>query len=105
MKTRTVSILISILIGLSTQVYAAGVITGWGDNSDKQIDIPANLTNVVAIAAGDSHSVALKSDGTVVAWGDDYDGQATVPVGLSNVVAVAAGYDRSLEVKKKPPLP
>ena len=32
---------------------------------------PASATNVVAIAAGGYHSLALKADGTVVGWGDN----------------------------------
>ena len=31
--------------------------------------VPAGLSDVVAIAAGAEHTVALKADGTVVAWG------------------------------------
>jgi hypothetical protein len=49
------------------------------------------LTNVVAIDAGRSHTVALKSDGTVVAWGVNSNGQLNVPPGLTGVVAIAAG--------------
>ena len=33
------------------------------------------MTNVVAIAAGWAHVLALKSDGTVWAWGEGEDGQ------------------------------
>ena len=61
-----------------------------------------NLTNVIAIAAGQSHSMALKSDGTVWTWGDNSWGmlgdgtftQRTSPVqvaGLSGVTRIAAG--------------
>ena len=58
------------------------------------------LANVKAIAAGRTHSLALKDDGTVAAWGSLNDGKkASVPVGLSNVVAIAAGYDGSLALK------
>ena len=37
----------------------------WGAN----ITTPVGLSSVQAIAAGGSHTVALKADGTVVAWG------------------------------------
>ena len=64
---------------------------GWGDNSFGQASPPSNLSNVVAITAGDLHSAALCSNGIVVVWGDDTFGQTNVPAGLSNVVAIAAG--------------
>jgi hypothetical protein len=60
-----------------------------------QTNVPAELSNVVAIAAGDSHSVALKSDGTLVSWGS----QSNVPVGLSNVVAIATAFLHNLALK------
>ena len=68
----------------------------WGDNGDGQTNVPAGLNNVVAIAAGGFHSLALKYDGTVVAWGDNSAGQSSVPVGLTNVLAIASGYLHSL---------
>jgi hypothetical protein len=51
---------------------------------------------VVAIAAGDYHSLAVQADGTVAAWGDDSQGQSDVPLGLTNVVAVSGGGAHSL---------
>lgn len=68
-----------------------GTVVGWGDDAYGQTSVPAGLSNVVAIAAGYLHSVALCSNGTVVAWGDNTFGQTNVPAGLSNVVAIAAG--------------
>jgi alpha-tubulin suppressor-like RCC1 family protein len=63
-----------------------------------------NLTNVIAIAGGGRHTVALRSDGTVWTFGWNGSGQlgngtvggnnphpAQVP-GLTNVRAIAAGY-------------
>ena len=62
---------------------------------------------MTAIAAGDSHSLALRSDGTVFAWGSNLNGQlgnagaAIQPTpsqvaGLSNISAIAAGQSHSM---------
>lgn len=49
---------------------------------------PAGLSEIVGIAAGGAHSLALKKDGTVFGWGFDMYGQATgVPREGTNVVA------------------
>src|SRR5439155_23431120 len=56
-----------------------------------QTTVPADLSGVIAIAAGYGYTVALKSDGTVAAWGDNSSGQTTVPAGLRGVTAIAAG--------------
>ncbi len=61
--------------------------------------VPAGLGNVVAIAAGGYHSLALKADGTITAWGLGAYGATTVPAGLNNVVAIAAGDFHSLALK------
>jgi hypothetical protein len=63
------------------------------------VTLPSGLVNVVAIAAGAYHSLALKSDGTVIAWGWDIGGQATVPAGLSGVAKIAGGYAFSMVLK------
>ena len=75
------------------------VVVAWGNNTYGQTNVPAGLSNVVAIAAGAYHCLAAKSDGTVVAWGNNASGQTNVPAGLSNVVAVAAGDSHSLALK------
>ncbi|MGA2863507.1 MAG: LamG-like jellyroll fold domain-containing protein [Verrucomicrobiota bacterium] len=61
--------------------------------------IPFGLSNVLAIAAGYHHSLALKADGTLVAWGDDTYGQTSVPPDLKNVVAIAGGGYHSCALK------
>jgi hypothetical protein len=61
--------------------------------------MPAGATNVMDIAAGQVHSLALRADGKVLAWGDNLYGQTSVPAGLSDVVAVAAGGRHSLALK------
>jgi hypothetical protein len=74
-------------------------VVAWGSNSFGQITVPPNLTNVVMVAAGVNHSLALKADGTVVGWGDNQFGQSTVPSGLSEVVSIAAGQYHSLALQ------
>jgi len=55
--------------------------------------VPAGLSNVVAIATGYSHVLALKNNGTVIAWGDDSSGQTNIPPDLTNVVAISAAWN------------
>jgi hypothetical protein len=62
--------------------------------------VPPGLNDVVAIAAGTSHALALKSDGTVATWGGYYGQPNDVPPGLSNVVAIAAGDGHSVALKE-----
>src|SRR5947199_9064790 len=39
-----------------------GTVLAWGYNGYRQSTVPAGLCNVIAIAAGRQHSLALKSD-------------------------------------------
>jgi alpha-tubulin suppressor-like RCC1 family protein len=81
------------------QLHGAGTVAAWGYNAYGQASVPADLTDVTAVAAGYLHTVALKADGTVVAWGPVGNGQATVPAGLTGVTAIAAGYFHTLALK------
>jgi alpha-tubulin suppressor-like RCC1 family protein len=100
-----------------------GTVWAWGSGMDGQLgyeqgptsrNTPAQvpgLTDVVAVAAGDRHSLALKADGTVWGWGNNLSGQLGngtwqpyhyTPVkalNLTDVVAVDAGYGHSMAVK------
>jgi hypothetical protein len=72
-------------------------VVAWGYNGYGQASVPlAAQSGVVAIAAGKSHTVALKDDGTVLAWGsndeDEDHGQTNIPAAaLNGALAIAAG--------------
>ncbi len=84
------------LLDFSRAGHAGSMVIAWGDDTYGQTEVPAGLTNVVAIAAGQNHSLALGADGTVAAWGCDCNGQTDVPTGLANTVSIAAGGNHSL---------
>ena len=73
-----------------------GTVAAWGDNSLGQISVPPGLNNVVAVAGGGGHSLALTASGAVVAWGSDFSGQCHLPATLANIVSLACGDDHSL---------
>jgi alpha-tubulin suppressor-like RCC1 family protein len=59
---------------------------------------PSGLSNIIFIADGAYHTLAVNTNGTVTAWGAgntypayESAGQSMVPMGLSNVVQVAGG--------------
>ena len=79
-----------------------GKIVAWGRNTDNQCaPIPGNASSgVIAISAGNDHSLALKNNGTVVAWGSNEYNQRMVPAAAqSGVIAIAAGFYHNLALK------
>ena len=86
-----------------------------GDNTTTQRNVPVavntdrgisalNGKTVVAVSAGDSHSMALCSDGTLAAWGYNYYGQLgdntkterDAPVAVNTASGVSALYGKSI---------
>ncbi|MBK8252057.1 MAG: RCC1 repeat-containing protein [Polyangiaceae bacterium] len=104
----------------SLAVDANGLVWAWGGSSkgqlgngsffgDKNLPIAVpGLTNAIAVAAGDLHSLVLKNDGTVWAFGLNDVGQLadgtvedkSVPVQtpIVGAVSVAAGDDTSFAI-------
>ncbi len=79
---------------------ATGTVVVWGYYAGGVTNVPPGLTNIVSVAAGLDHAVALRNDGTVVAWGSDSGyGETHVPPGLSNVVSVSAGWLFSMALR------
>ncbi|MCC5808413.1 MAG: hypothetical protein JJU00_18945 [Opitutales bacterium] len=74
-------------------------VVGWGDNRSGARVPPPDLDGVEAIAAGETHSLALLDDGSVVAWGTNQYGESTPPAGLEDVTAIAAGSRFSLALR------
>ena len=63
-------------------IGAGSSVVAWGANTSGQTNVPADLANDIAVAAGNSHSLVLKFDGTVATWGGTNNGLAHIPVGL-----------------------
>jgi trimeric autotransporter adhesin len=70
----------------------------WGGTDYGTSAVPAGLTDIIAVAAGNDHCLALRSDGTLAAWGRDKT-LTTVPKGLRHVVAVAAAQCHNLALR------
>ena len=95
-----------------------GTVVAWGRNSFGEVtgtpttDEPYSaiaspvtlgglvLSGVTAIAAGGTHTVALKADGSVVVWGGIRFDEMTVPMAAqSEVTAIAAGGCQTVALK------
>lgn len=74
----------------SAVLHFDGHVTAWPNNPPDDVP-PSNLTNIIAIAGGGSHLLALHDNGTVTAWGCNCGGATTIPPNLTNVTAIAAG--------------
>jgi alpha-tubulin suppressor-like RCC1 family protein len=76
------------------------MLVAWGKNESGQSTEPVDMGEIIGVAAGGTHSMALRFDGSVVAWGGNEQGQSDVPVGLSGVVAIAAGKYHSVALTR-----
>jgi len=90
-----VSNAVGIAYGADVQ-FAPGMPVAWGADTLGQTTIPAGLSNIVAVAGGLNHSLALSTNGTVIGWGDNNASQLNIPPFPTNVVSIAAGGDDSL---------
>ncbi|MGD0263000.1 MAG: immunoglobulin domain-containing protein, partial [Verrucomicrobiota bacterium] len=96
------SVVVTNAVGVAVSSNALVAILGlvaWGDDSLGQLDFPGTAFEVIAIAAGAWHSLALRADGIVLAWGDDSDGQCAVPLTLQPALAIAGGGYHSLALQ------
>jgi hypothetical protein len=75
----------------SVALRSDGQVVAWGDS---QANVPADATNIVAIAAGWFGNAALRADGTLLTWGSI--GSAPQSQGFTNVVDVACAFNNYL---------
>lgn len=75
----------------------------WGDKElfampDLQATKPEEMSNLVKVAAGYDHVMALDADGKVWAWGNGRNGQTRVPPSIQRekIIDIYAGYKFSL---------
>jgi hypothetical protein len=103
---------------VKTDGLPSGAVWTWGYNVNGQLgdgttsnkNKPVGgMSDVVSIATGTSHGLAIRSDGTAWAWGDNGSSQIgdgtttkrTIPVrvtGLGNVMVLAGGVAHSVAV-------
>lgn len=77
--------------------WPATAVVGWGSSHWGEQSSPPG-GGVLAMATGEVHSLALKSNGMIDAWGGGNSyGQNNIPAGLSQVVDIAAGGNFWLE--------
>ena len=100
-----------------------GTVFGWGDEtvgalgngeggetSTRHPQRVLTLTSIIRIAAGDSHSLALRADGAVFSWGSGIGGDLGIGVpgdastavrasSLADIVEIAAGKNTSFAVR------
>ncbi len=88
------------LLGISGDTFglrADGTVLAMGDNEKGQCNV-SDWRDIVAITAGDEHTVGLRADGTVVAVGNNKDGQCNVS-DWQDIVAIVAGYSHTVGLR------
>jgi|GEM_PF-3615639 len=76
-------------------VLSDGTVSVWASSlngsSVALLDVPVEATDIIDIACGYYHIVALKDDGSIVCWGNDDNDQCQVPVLSSPAVSISCG--------------
>jgi len=76
-----------------------GFVTGWGNNTYRQLASGINLTGVTRISAGTNYALAiLNQNQRVTGWGDNFYGQNLSGRNLTGVSSISAGQFHSLAI-------
>src|ERR1041385_8905151 len=91
-------LVLALASSLSPAIRSAASSQGlaWGSNSYGQTNVPPEATNVLALAGGDFHCLALRADGTVVRWGAYLVGFPTTVSDVIVVVGLGAGTSHGI---------
>ncbi|MBX3607198.1 MAG: hypothetical protein KF788_18105 [Piscinibacter sp.] len=82
---------------------------GDGEPQPAPVQVPVGEGDVIAVAAGGLHALALREDGSVWAWGRNGSGQLGAPgepsapvrvEGLPPITAIAAGFRHSMALDR-----
>ena len=83
---------------LSGGIYT-GFVTGWGNNTYRQLASGINLTGVTKISAGTNYALGiLNRDQRVTGWGYNLYGQTLSGRNLTGVSSISAGQFHSLAI-------
>lgn len=83
----------------SVAILELGQVAAWGKIDDNGWATTTNgMTNVIGIAAGVFHDLALRDDGNIYGWGYNPSGEISIPQDLTNVLALAAGANSSVSL-------
>ncbi|MCL1873431.1 MAG: S-layer homology domain-containing protein [Clostridiales bacterium] len=90
-KVEGLSAISSVAAGhfFSVACNSLGTVYVWGGSTYEYPTAVTEITNVTAVAAGQSNILAIKSDGTVWQWA--YGNKPQQVSGLKNIAAIAAG--------------
>ena len=82
---------------MTQRYFFYNYLSAWGRGSEGQNNIVSG-NNIVDVAAGYYHAIALYADGTLTGWGYNANGETICPAG-NNYVKVAAGYYHNLALR------
>ncbi len=90
--------------GHATALMRDRTVITLSDSPSVRTNMPSGLSNVISVAAGGWHNLALLADGSVAGWDDAYYssnayGQVSIPADLTNAVAIAGGGFHSLALR------
>jgi hypothetical protein len=76
-----------------------GSLVSWGRDVENQVSNTPTTNDFTQVAAGDWHSIALRSDGTLVSWGPNGHGQVSDTPTTNDFTQVAAGGSHSVALR------